>query len=80
MLEYWYNNGTMKLDLGLFRVFRWIPQFLVEARSVYLSNGARGVIQRYGWKILALLLVYYLVRDSIIYLLLPYLVIHGVSK
>jgi len=39
----------------------------LRARFSYLGR-------RYGWKILAVIAAYYLVRDSILYLIIPYLV------
>jgi hypothetical protein len=56
---------------------RWIPEFLTGARDAYREGGPRAVIKRFGWRILAILFVYYLVRDSILYLLLPYLIARG---
>jgi hypothetical protein len=37
-----------------------------------------GDVKRLGWKVIAAVVLYYLVRDSILYLLIPYLVYHGV--
>ena len=70
----------MKSVLAKVRIVRWVPEFLAEARDTYRADGARGVIKRYGWKILALLFVYYLIRDSILYLLIPYLIARGFSS
>ena len=45
-----------------------------ECRQTFKEGGFRAVIRRYGWKIFAIFFSYYLVRDSILYLLIPYLV------
>jgi hypothetical protein len=39
----------------------------VKARS-------RHLFKRYGWKLLVAICVYYLIRDGILYVLIPYLV------
>ena len=39
----------------------------VKARS-------RHLFKRYGWKLLVAICVYYLIRDGILYILIPYLV------
>jgi hypothetical protein len=38
-----------------------------QARAVYL-------FKRYGWKLLLGLFLYYLIRDTILYIIIPYLV------
>jgi hypothetical protein len=64
----------MKSKLSL---LRWIPEFLADARDAYRQGGARAVVKRCGWRIFALLFVYYLIRDSILYILIPYLLARG---
>ena len=34
----------------------------------------RHLFKRYGWKLLVAICVYYLIRDGVIYILIPYLV------
>lgn len=45
-----------------------------EFRATLKETGWRGAVKKYGWKLFAVLFVYYLVRDVTIYLLIPYLV------
>jgi hypothetical protein len=37
----------------------------------------RLIYKKYGWKILAIIFVYYLVRDVVVYIILPYLIARG---
>lgn len=53
---------------------RLAPKFVREVRDVFKREGMRGAVKRYGWKLFAAFFVYYLIRDSIIYLLIPYLI------
>lgn len=46
---------------------------LKECRQTLKEGGFKAVFRRYGWKIFAVFFVYYLIRDSILYLLIPYL-------
>lgn len=55
---------------------RWTPRVVREARQVFRESGFKGVIKRYGWKVFALLFVYYLVRDITLYILLPWYLAH----
>lgn len=47
---------------------------LQEARQELKTNGVKGLFRRYGWKLVALLFVYYLIRDVTIYMIIPWLV------
>ena len=55
-------------------LLRWIPEFLADAREAWREGGPRAVVRRCGWRIFAVLIAYYLIRDSVLYLLIPYLV------
>ena len=52
----------------------YVKATLQECRVTFKDGGFKAVVRRYGWKIFAVFFVYYLVRDAIIYLLIPYLV------
>lgn len=49
--------------------------FLREARQTFKQEGLPGVVRRYGWKIVVAIFLIYLVRDVVLYLLLPWLLI-----
>lgn len=53
---------------------RLAPKFLRDVRDTFKQKGFKGTIRRYGWKLFAAFFAYYLIRDSIIYLLIPYLI------
>ena len=46
--------------------------------DVYKDSGFKGLIKEGGWKILFLFFMYYLIRDSILYILIPYLIVKGI--
>jgi hypothetical protein len=48
-----------------------------ECRETFKQAGFKGVFRRYGWKAFAVFFCYYLVRDSILYILIPYLIARG---
>jgi hypothetical protein len=56
---------------------RLAPKVVREARDTFKQSGVRGVTRKYGWKIFAAFFAYYLIRDSVIYLLVPYLIARG---
>lgn len=56
----------------------FLPKVVREWRSVYREGGIKLLIRKKGWVIVAAFFAFYVIRDSILYLLLPYLAIRGV--
>ena len=50
---------------------------LKEYRQVLKEKGFKGFIKIYGWKVVVIVFLYYLIRDSILYILIPYLFAKG---
>ncbi len=42
-----------------------------ECLETFKQGGLKAVIRRYGWKTFALFFMYYLIRDLILYVLIP---------
>lgn len=57
-----------------FSAFSRLRGFLREARSELKTGGLKGLFRRYGWKLFAFVFVYYLVRDIMLYVVIPWLV------
>jgi hypothetical protein len=51
---------------------------LREIKATFRDSGLKGVSKKYGWKLFLAFFVYYLVRDVLIYVVLPYLVFQGI--
>jgi adenylate cyclase len=80
--QYFYIGGDKKLR-ATFRMKNWIrrifkPQIIQEWTAVWREKGLRGLVKEKGWKIVAAVFLFYLIRDSVIYLLLPYLAARGI--
>jgi hypothetical protein len=54
-------------------IFQRIKNVLKECRSEFKNGGIKAVFKRFGWKIFFAFFMYYLIRDLIIYVLIPYL-------
>ncbi len=54
------------------------PKFITKYTELYVKEGFRGVIKKGGWKFLFYFFMFYLIRDSILYLLIPYLIGKGI--
>jgi hypothetical protein len=37
----------------------------------FKTGGVRGVFRAYGWKLILVICVFYLIRDTILYIILP---------
>ena len=55
-----------------------IPKKIRELRQVLRDQGMKGLVRRLGWKALLAIIVFYLIRDTILYLIIPYLIAKGV--
>ena len=48
-----------------------------EYREVFKEQGFKGLVKKYGRKLVLAVFIYYLIRDSILYILIPYLIAKG---
>ena len=51
---------------------------LAKRESFMKEKGFKGFIKVYGWKVFGYIFLYYLIRDSILYILIPYLIAKGI--
>ncbi len=61
---------------------RWknflIPAKVQKIRDQLRAEGFRAVVKTLGWKVIAGIIIFYLVRDTLLYLVIPYLIARGV--
>ena len=55
-----------------------IPNFLKEYIIYYQENGFKKTIQKFCIKLIATIIVFYFVRDTILYIIIPYLALKGI--
>ncbi|UYL10631.1 hypothetical protein B9G69_008590 [Bdellovibrio sp. SKB1291214] len=48
-----------------------------DVKQTYKDGGFKGLRKKYGWKMFAVIISYYLVRDITLYVLIPYFVIRS---
>jgi hypothetical protein len=51
---------------------KWTPRLILEVKNTWKQDGFKGVVKKFGWKLIAAFFVYYLIRDICLYLLLPW--------
>lgn len=49
------------------------------ARRTLKEEGIRAVFKKYGWKLVVVVVAYYLVRDITLYILIPMFIFKSVS-
>ncbi|MEE9165919.1 MAG: hypothetical protein V3U24_00435 [Candidatus Neomarinimicrobiota bacterium] len=54
-----------------------IPKFIEDWRSIFREGGFRLLLRRKGWRVLGAFFLFYLTRDTLIYIVLPFLAVKG---
>jgi hypothetical protein len=54
-----------------------LPELEGLPKSKRIKARFKVIYKKYGWKILAVIFIYYLVRDVLVYIVLPYLIARG---
>ena len=55
-----------------------IPNFLKEYIIYYQENGFKKTIQKFGIKLIVTIVAFYFVRDTILYIIIPYFALKGI--
>jgi len=53
------------------------PKIIREWTAIWREVGFKGLVREKGWKILIVMFIFYLIRDSFLYILIPYLIARG---
>ena len=53
-------------------------KFLSKYTKIYKEDGFKGVLKEGGWKVITYFVLFYLIRDTILYIIVPYLIIKGI--
>lgn len=61
--------------LYLIRLYRY---YIIDSILIVKNEGFKQLFRKRGWKFLLVIVAYYLIRDSILYLLIPFLVLKGI--
>ncbi len=55
-----------------------IPNFLKKYIIYYKDNGLKLTIKKFGFKLILGIFIFYLIRDSILYIIIPYFALKGI--
>ncbi len=73
-----FYQGTAQTDIMAERALDGVHPDLRMAPKMGFKARVKSAYQKYGWKMVAVVVLYYLIRDSFLYLLLPYLIFKGI--
>jgi hypothetical protein len=59
----------------LFRLYRY---YIIDSILIVKNEGFRELFKKRGWKFLMIIISYYAVRDTVVYLIIPYLIAKGI--
>jgi hypothetical protein len=55
------------------RWYRHLGELKRDIVREFKTNGLKGVVRSYGWKLLLAVFIFYLIRDTILYIIIPLL-------
>jgi len=67
-----------KVLIDKFILFRLYKYYIVDSIIIVKNYGLKELFKRRGWKFLLIIISYYAVRDSVIYIIIPYLIAKGI--
>ena len=53
-------------------------KFLSKYTKIYKQDGFKGVLKVGGWRVISYFFLFYLIRDTILYIIIPYLIVKGI--
>jgi hypothetical protein len=53
------------------------PPIIQEWTALLREKGIKGFLREKGWKILAAIIIFYFVRDTLLYVIIPFLIAQG---
>ena len=56
------------------RQYFWFKTLFVEMKTTWKTLGLKGLYKKYGFKLFVAFFIYYLIRDCVIYLIVPWFI------
>lgn len=58
-------------------LIRFYKYYIIDSILIVKREGFKVLLKKRGWKVFAVIIAYYTVRDTILYILVPYLIAKG---
>jgi hypothetical protein len=76
MTEMIRKNVLMKLNK--FILFRLYKYYIIDSIIIVKKSGFKELLKRRGWKFFLVIIGYYTVRDTVLYILIPFFIARGI--
>ena len=53
-------------------------KLLIKYTKIYKEDGFKGVLKVGGWRVITYFVLFYLIRDTILYIIVPFLIVKGI--
>lgn len=55
-------------------IIRLYKYYIIDSILIVKKEGFKSLLKKRGWKVFAIVAGYYIVRDTVIYIIVPYLI------
>ncbi len=71
-------SGILKKLVSRNVVVRLYKYYIIDSIIIVKKEGFKSLLKKRGWRVFAVVVGYYLVRDSIVYIIVPYLIAQNI--
>lgn len=61
-------------------LIRFYKYYIIDSILIVKREGFKALIKKKGWKVFAVVIGYYTVRDAILYIIVPFVIAQGIFK
>lgn len=74
------NKALTLIDnlVGKSIIIRFYKYYIIDSILIVKREGFKSLLKKRGWKIFAIVIGYYTVRDTLIYIIIPLLIAQGI--
>jgi hypothetical protein len=58
-------------------LIRFYKYYIIDSILIVKREGLKALLKKRGWKVFAVVIGYYTVRDTILYIIVPFLIAQG---
>lgn len=59
-------------------IVKFYKYYIIDSILIAKREGFKSLIKKRGWKVFAAVIAYYTIRDTILYILIPFLIAKGI--
>lgn len=59
-------------------IFRFYKVYIIDSILITKNQGFKQLIKQKGWKIFLIIFLYYLIRDTLLYIVIPFFIARGI--